>query len=305
MKALIANRLRALEQRLAPRYRLSQQDKKFLLNKYRLIFGRRLDLAKVQTFTEKLFYRMIMISRYGDPTITRLSDKFSVREYVEQAAGAKYLVDLFWSGMNPNEIPFEELPLQYVIKTNNACGTNLVVRAPVDRLYVIETLRAWLQINYYWVNREYQYHEIPPRIVVEQYLDDGHACGPLDYRFWCFGGHPELIQVDNSAHSIDVFYDVDWNKLELRHRDGTINCDIRKPPNLQEMLSVATKLSSNFDFVRVDLYNIFEKVKFGELSFTPRAGDYKFSPNSWDTFLGRKWVMATQGRHFGSRSAAQ
>jgi len=153
---------------------------------------------------------------------------------------------------------------------------------------MIETLSEWLKENHHWECREYHYHKIKPQIIVEQLLDDGHQDGPLNYGFCCFGGNTEMIQVDNSFHSIDAFYDVEWDKLQVRHRDDAVGFDLPKPANLKEMLCVASNLSSDFDFVRVDLYNLNQQFKFGELTFTPRAGDIRFSPNVWDAVLGRK-----------------
>jgi hypothetical protein len=281
-----------LKQRLVRRYDFVRRydDKRWLLLRYRTIYGKDLDLANPQTFTEKLFYRMIMVSRYGNPNFTRLTDKFFVRDYVRQKIGDNYLVDLLWSGVNPNEIPFDNLPPKCVVKTNNGSGRNIFLQDPIDRQSVVETLFWWLKENYYWQSREYHYYKIKPRIIIEPFLDDGHPDWPLDYRCWCFGGHPEIIQIDNHDHSSQAFYDVDWKKLQLKYRDYA-ECDLQKPANLMELVLVASKLSSEFDFVRVDLYNLNGRIKFGEFSFTPRAGNYKFEPNAWDMVLGRKWVM--------------
>lgn len=279
--------------RLLKRHLLGRWEGEYAIRReYKTFYGKELDLANPQTFTEKIFKRKVMVNRYGNPVFTRLADKYLVRDYVREKIGADYLVDLLWHGTDPKSIPFDGLPPKCIVKTNHGSGGNIVLQDLVDRNHVVNTLHRWLKDNYYWVGHEYWYYKIKPLIVVEQFLDDGHSNGPLDYRFWCFSGRPEIIQVDNHSHSINQFYDPDWNRLLLRYRDGVAECGIHAPENLSEMLLVASKLSSDFDFVRVDLYNIKGKIYFGELTFTPVAGFLKFKPESWDMILGQKWVKA-------------
>jgi hypothetical protein len=257
---------------------------------YRELYGKNLDLENGKTFTAKLFRRMILVNRHGNPVFTRLADKYLVRDYVRQKIGGKYLVNLIWHGKEPRKIPFITLPSKFVIKTNHGSGKNIVVTGAFDQAQIIKQLSGLLKNNYYWTAREYHYYKIPPQIIIEEFLDDGEPQGPLDYRFWCFNGRPELVQITNHSLSINPFYDPEWKKLALCYRDNE-ECEIKKPENLQEMLLIASKLASDFDFVRVDFYNIRGKIYFGELTFTPRAGEFKFKPESWDLFLGQKWIV--------------
>jgi hypothetical protein len=136
--------------------------------------------------------------------------------------------------------------------------------------------------------REYQYYKIKPRILIEELLNDGIESGPLDYRFWCFHGQPEVVQVDNNVHDINPFYDLSWNKLSLHYRSEGAG-EIPRPTQLEEMILIASKLSDGFDFVRVDLYNIHGRIIFGELTLAPVAGSFSFKPQDWDVILGEKW----------------
>jgi hypothetical protein len=130
--------------------------------------------------------------------------------------------------------------------------------------------------------------------MIEEYLQNKDGTGPLDYRFYCFNGIPEVIQVDNHAHDINPFYDTNWKQLDLYYRKGVSRPAIEKPINLEHMNLVASKLSADFDFVRVDLYNIDGKIYFGEFTFTPTAGELKLQPESWDLKLGNKWKLSSQ-----------
>jgi hypothetical protein len=234
---------------------------------------------------------MVMVNRHGNPVFTQLSDKYLVRDYVREKVGERFLVNLLWHGLDPRDIPFDNLPPKCVLKTNHSSGINLIFKEGVDHSKVVEKLQRRLNENHYWVAREFHYYRIQPRLLIEEFLDDGAASGPLDYRFWCFEGRPEVIQVDNHAHSINPFYDSSWNKLSLSYRDQFEECDICRPFSLDEMIRVASALAAGFDFVRVDLYNVHQRVYFGELTFTPVAGKLKLRPDSWDVELGRKWRM--------------
>ena len=207
--------------------------------------------------------------------------------------GEQHLVKLLWHGVDPHAIPFDTLPAEYVIKPNHGSGKVIVVKGKVDRSDVISRLSVWLKSNYYWACREYQYYYITPRVMIEEYLRNQDVSGPLDYRFWCFRGIPEVIQVDNPAHDINPFFDTKWNLLDLYYREGASRPAIAKPSNFEQMILVASQLSAGFDFVRLDLYNVEGKIYFGEFTFTP-AGSLKLRPESWDLRLGEKWEMSSE-----------
>lgn len=271
------------------RFFRQSEGESILLQAYTKLYAKKLNIAAPTTFSEKLFSRMVLINRHGDARYTRLADKYLAREYVREKVGEKYLVKLLWSGTDPTKIPFDGLPQKCVVKTNHGSGGNIIMSEPVIRSHIIQKLRKWLKENFYWAAREYHYFKIPPRILVEEFLEDGEEDGPLDYRFWCFNGKPEMIQVDNHSHDINPFYNTSWTKLEMCYRQDFNDADIKKPENFQEMLEIAAVLAADFDFVRVDLYNLKGKIYFGELTFTPVAGRFVFKPESWDAYLGKKW----------------
>jgi hypothetical protein len=256
---------------------------------YKRIYGKNLETSNPRTFSEKMFNRMIAVNRRGSPLMTRLADKYRVREYVRNRVGEKCLARLYWHGTDPGNIPFDALPPRTIAKTNHGSSGNVVLTPSTNREDAVRRLRAWLNDSYYWEGREYHYHKIRPRVLVEEFLDDGATDGPLDYRFWCFHGRPEVIQVDDHVHGINPFYDLSWNKIDLRYRDRFKACEVPKPPNLVKMLRVASALSKGLDFVRVDLFNVGGRVYFGELTFAPGAGRIRFKPDSWDELLGAKW----------------
>lgn len=281
--------------RLAKRRLVRRSEgKRILLERFERIHGRPLDISQPKTFSEKLFCRMIMLSQKPNPHFTRVSDKFLARAYAGSKVGEQHLVNLIWHGEDPREIPFDSLPNEYVIKTNHGSAQVIVVRGRVDRTDIIGKLFLWLKKNYYWSAREGQYYDIKPRVMIEEYLRSPDGSGPLDYRFWCFGGSPEVIQVDNHAHDINPFFDTQWNQLDLYYREHAARPFMEKPKNFDAMLSIASTLSAGFDFVRVDLYNIDGNIYFGEFTLTPTSGQLKLRPEDWDLKLGRKWEIQAE-----------
>lgn len=265
----------------------------FLLRRYFRIHGKPLNLLKPQTFTEKLFWRMITWNRGNmPPRFTQLADKYAARAHVASTVGEKHLIKLLWHGSDPHAIPFDRLPAQYVIKPSHAAGKVILVNGHTDRDEIIRTVSGWLTSNYYWHGRESQYYGIPPRIVIEEYLTNEDGSPPLDYKFYCFNGVPDQIIVRNHTHDIHPIFDTTWNLLDLVVSNCTVRPLIPKPINLEEMLAIAAKLSAGLGFVRVDLYNVKGRVYFGELTFTPAAGIIKYTPESWDLKHGEKWDLS-------------
>ncbi|MEO6555590.1 MAG: ATP-grasp fold amidoligase family protein [Nitrospiraceae bacterium] len=281
------------------------EGEEILLQRYVRVHGKHLNLTNPQKFTEKLFCRMISLNRRQNPIFTQLSDKFTARAYVGGKVGEQHLVKLLWHGEDPREIPFDTLPAEYVIKPNHGSGQVIVVKGKADRTDIISRLSVWLESNYYWACRESQYYHIKPRVMIEEYLRSQDGSGPLDYRFWCFKGVPEVIQVDNHAHDINPFFDTEWNQLDLYYREGASRPPIAKPSNFEQMMLIASQLSAGFDFVRVDLYDINGKIYFGEFTLTPTGGELKLRPESWDLKLGEKWEMPTKGRDHNARATSQ
>jgi hypothetical protein len=278
---------------LRRRVRRRSEGEAFLLRRYVRIHGKPLNLENPQTFTEKLFWRMITWNR-GDmpPRFTQLADKYAVRGYIASTIGEEYLIKLLWQGDDPRAIPFDRLPADYVIKPSHAAGQVIIVNGQVNRKDIVQRVSGWLASNYYWHGRESQYYGIKPRIVIEECLKNEDGSPPLDYKFYCFNGVPDQIIVRNHTHDIHPIFDPTWNLLDLIVSCCKARPLVPKPLNLDEMLALAAKLSAGFGFVRVDLYNVKGRVYFGELTFTPAAGILKYTPESWDLRHGKKWDLS-------------
>jgi hypothetical protein len=219
------------------------------------------------------------------------ADKYTVRSYIEATIGAQYLVPLLGVWDQASDIPFDALPEQFVLKATHGSGYNYICRdkSKLDVDEVRSTLDKWLREDFYRQEREPQYRGCMPRIVCEAYLED-ESGGLRDFKFFCAGGVPKVIEVDTDRftdHKSDLL-DTNWNKLSYVSV-ATFGPDAlppKRPANLTAMLSIATKLSRAFPFVRVDLYSAGSKIYFGELTFTPGSGIIKLTPETGDEIFG-------------------
>ena len=243
-------------------------------------------------FTERLWSRML---HDRDPQLTLLCDKLRVRDYVAQKAGPGCLVPLLWSGESPDQIPFASLPRRYVIKTTHGCANNIFVwgKEPVDQAAIKRQLAGLLKFNYgtqFLLGIEWGYKHIKPAIIIEELLEqDGKV--PLDFKFYCFAGRVEFLTqhfgrfVKHKTRS----FDRDYGPHEFRYQFDLYDGPCPRPENFEGMVALAEKLAADFEFMRVDLYNIGGRIYFGELTPYPGGVSTQFLPHRLDFELGTKW----------------
>jgi hypothetical protein len=230
--------------------------------------------------------------------LTQCADKYAVRTYVEERVGRHVLTTLYGVWADPADIPFEQLPEKFVLKTTHGSGQILFFNK-TPRCSVEETraqLTAWLARGEYWCMREWAYKEIPPRIICEEFLSDAQGRSPPDYKFFCFHGEPRLIQVDTdrfTAHRRD-FYDTDWFPMAFNLIYPGCGHVQPRPVVLDTMLDIARALSQGHPFMRVDLYALGERVVFGEITWYPEGGVGRFTPESWDWQIGTWLTLPTR-----------
>lgn len=260
---------------------------------YLKVFGNILDWNNLRTYTEKMQWEKIYDK---NPIKTTLTDKYAVREWVEGKIGKDYLIPLIGVWDSFDNIDFDLLPKQFVLKTNHGTGTNLIVK---DK-YKINMQRAkrmfddWMKTDYAFTNSlQLHYRDIKRKIIAEKYLETN--LGELqDYKFLCFDGKPCFCWVDlgrYSKHTRTVF-DMNW-KLQpwTQASYGIANYDIPMPKNFDMMIDIANILSKGFSHVRVDLYNIDGKIYFGEMTFTNGSGLDPIIPKEYDKVLGDYWKL--------------
>jgi len=238
-----------------------------------------------------------------NPGLTVLSDKLHVRDFVANKAGNDCLVPLIWEGDNPEEIPFNKFPLKFVIKATHGCHYTVIVhdKSSLDQKAIILQLKNWLGENYCedrFLGVEWAYKNVAPRIIVESFLHD-QGKTPLDYKFFCFHGRAEflLITFDRFGDLSEKHFDRDFIPLDLLNGAKQQLGEVRKPENYEKMVQLAENLASEYDFMRVDLYNIGGKIYFGEMTCYPAGGEARFIPREYDFKFGSKWESSIYLQH--------
>ena len=254
------------------------------------------NLKKPRTSNEKLAFRKLFAPH---PLSTLCADKYAVREYVLKKTGRKDILnELYWVGTEPRDIPFSLLPDRFVIKATHGSGWNIFVKDKnkANLKDIISQCEKWMHSKYSSASTifsETHYDKIPPRIIIERFIEDKTYGIPLDYKFFCFNGKAEIIQVDLDRYGIhrENFYDINWKQLKFKlgFPSGGVIC---RPARLQDMIFFAEQISSGFDFCRVDLYSPNnENVIFGEITLVPGGGISRFSPREWDFRLGEMFNL--------------
>lgn len=257
---------------------------------YQNIMGEYLNIDNPRTFNEKIQWLKLYDST---PIKTRLADKYLVRDWVKEKIGEQYLIPLLGVYDKFEEIDFDKLPNQFVIKCNHGSGWNIIVKDKVklDLLEVKEKLDKWMSTNFaFRWGYELHYKNMQPKIIIEKYMED--ESGELrDYKYTCFNGKPEFIWIDSERYTNHKrnLYDLNWKQLpyKVNSKYQTFPSP-QKPKCLDEMTHLAQILSKDFPYVRVDFYIINNHVYFGEMTFTSSSGTEDIYPRSFDIYLARK-----------------
>jgi len=256
---------------------------------YRKRIGKKLNLKNPQTFNEKLQWLKLHDRK---PEYTMMVDKYEVKQYVAEKIGEQYIIPTLGVWDKFDDIDFDSLPNQFVLKCTHDSGGLIIVKDKdtFDKISAKKKITRCLRRNYFWQNREWPYKNVKPRIIAEKFMSDSHEEGLFDYKFMCFNGKCKYIFTVTNRYSpkgLNVtFFDTNWNKQVFeRHYKSDLN-EINKPKKLDEMVLIAEKLSVGITFDRIDLYEIDGKIYFGEITFFPGSGCEEFNPEEWDKTLG-------------------
>ncbi len=209
--------------------------------------------------------------------LASLADKVAVRDYVKAIIGEQYLTKLFGVWTSPVDIDFEALPHSFVLKTNNGCASNIIVKdkSQIDEAQVRQKLAYWLKFPYGDLTGQIHYSKIKPLILAENFLRQSTTSDilPYDYKFFCYKGEPKYIlfyegRSVNGHLTPNMLYDLEWRSIP-HAVVRPIDHEVPKPASLDEMIMCVQKLCKGFDFVRVDFYEINNRPVFGEMTFTP------------------------------------
>lgn len=249
-------------------------DKLYLRICYYLEMGKVLDLENPKTMNEKLQWLKLYNRK---PEYTIMVDKIAVKDYVAKIIGEEYIVPLLGVWDRPEDIDFDSVPSQFVLKTNHSGGNTGVVivkdKKSIDERIITRKLRMSLKSDIYSRYREWPYKNVRRKVFAEQYLGDDVT----DYKFYCYNGYADavLLCVDRQIGDPKFyFFDKDWKlkRYNKRGKEAPENFTLPKPEGIDKMFELASILSRDIPYARVDFYNINGKIYFGEITFFPASG---------------------------------
>lgn len=268
-------------------------DKLYLKIFYEKTFNKKIDLENPKTFNEKLQW----LKLYDRKDIyTTMVDKYEVKKYVSDIIGEEYVIPTLGVYNDFDEIDFDKLPNQFVIKCTHDSGSTIVCKEKekFDMKKAKNKINKSLKRNFYYDFREWPYKNVKPRIIIEKYMEDDELKELVDYKVYAFNGECDYLMAcyDREKGNIKFFYyDRDWNLIKRFSNDGMKYGDsikIPKPKELNKMFEFASILSKNIPFVRVDFYEANGKLYFGELTFYPNAGFETGRTKELDDYLDSK-----------------
>jgi hypothetical protein len=276
------------------------------VRRYRRKYGRLPELFPPTKYSEKITYRKLYDRR---PYLTRTSDKFAVREYARDVLGEDIAPALYFRTTDPLTIPFAELPRQFVVKATHGSGYNMLVRdaQTVDREALIATCERWLRSNYARRRDEWAYEYIPRQIIVEELLDDGTGRPPQDIKVLVFNQRVRIVQIDEDRFGDHrrLFFDTMWNVMPIHDFVPQMEVRPEPPSRLDDIIRYAEALGRDTDFLRVDFYQVGDRVCFGEMTHTPGSGLSPIYPSIWDDRWGSWWEMSTGREAHNAEATAE
>lgn len=264
----------------------------FLKRMYRIHMGRELNLKNPETYTEKLQWLKLYDHRRE---YTRMVDKYAVKDYVAEKIGPEYVIPLLGVWNRVEDIDFDSLPKQFVLKTTHDSGGIVVCKdkAALDIAKAKRQLRYFLNRNYYDRNREWPYKHVPHRIIAESYMEDPKQGELRDYKFFTFGGVPKVLYIAQGrglgGETVADFFDMEFQHLPFTIDHNMAPVPPEKPQNFEKMKQLAAVLSEGTPQLRVDFYEVDGKIYFGEMTFFHCSGMEAFHPEEWDKIFG-SWV---------------
>ena len=273
-------------------YGKKMDDAEYVKKMFKLNMDYELDLDNPKTFNEKLQWLKLFNRK---EKYTAMVDKYLSKDIVSQIIGDKYVAKVYGVWNSVDEIDWDVLPEQFVLKTTHDCGGVIVCRdkGSLNLKECKRVLKQHMKREYFYHCREWPYKNTVPKIMAEELLKDGENNILPVYKVFCFGGEPKIIQTiqnDKQINETIDYYDAEWNILKLKQNYPNSEKPLSKPKKLEEMLKLAQELSKDMAFIRVDFYTVNDEIFFSEFTFFSDAGFASFEPKEWDRKMG-EWIV--------------
>lgn len=289
-KRAIALPIRGIIKKISPTLYVKKQ--------YKYITHHKLNLRNPKRYTEKLQY-LRLYTYPKDELVIKCASRDGVRDFVKENGLEETLIQVYGIYDSFDNINFDELPDQFVMKCTHACGFNEIVlnKNNINKKELRAKFNKWLKTNYGKKTIEMHYSPIKPRIIIEKYIGELDAL-PVEYKIHVFNGKAKSMYVV-SGRGKDIRYDnfyIDWTPFDGSQFNGWKKSEIppKSPANWENMVKIAEILGARFPFIRVDLYNINGKIYFSELTFTPAKGTLILDDDKCDYEMGEWLAICTK-----------
>lgn len=268
-------------------------DADFLRMDYRLKFGEKLNLSNPQTFNEKLQWLKLHDHR---PEYVTMVDKIAVKDYVAERIGSEYIIPTLGVWDKPEDIDWESLPNQFVLKWNHDSGSIVICRDKItfDREAAIKKLSYGAKVNGFWYGREWPYKGVNPQLLAEKYMEDNATCELRDYKVFAFGGEARFVLVasDRQKKNGEVkfdYFDINKGHLNIVNEHPNSSELPHLPASFDKMIVLAEEISKGYPHMRVDFYEVNGMVYFGEITLYHGSGLMSWKPDEWNYTMG-SWI---------------
>ena len=273
-------------------------DKLWLTWRFKQRLGYKMDWKNPKTFNQKLQWLKVYDR---NPEYTKMVDKYEAKKYVAERIGEEYIIPTLGVWNRFDDIDFDQLPDQFVLKCTHDSGGLVICRDKntLDKAAAKKKIEYSLAQNYYATSKEWPYKNVKPRIIAEKYMEDSKTAELRDYKFFAFDGKAKAMFIASERYGAEEtkfdFYDMEFNHLDLRNGHPNSNAKIEKPVCFDQMRELAEKLSKGIPQLRVDFYEVDGKIYFGELTFAHWSGMTPFEPQEWDRTFG-DWIELPQSK---------
>ena len=271
--------------------------KMWLSYKFKRKFGYSMDWKNPKTYSEKLQWLKVYNQK---PIYTTMVDKCEAKKYVADIIGEEYIIPTLGVWDRFDDIDFDALPDQFVLKCTHDSGGLIIVRdkSKFDKEAARKKFKIAMNRNPYDVTREWPYKNVKPRIIAEKLITElSDPDGLVEYKIFCFDGEPKMVLVcKGQAHGAgrtNDFCDLELNRFPFTSVNPNSEGELTKPEKLPELLRIARQLSEGTCQLRVDTYLANGKIYFGELTFFHNSGLRRFEPEAWDATIG-SWINLPQ-----------
>ena len=276
-------------------------DEMYLKFVYRIAVGKKLNLDNPQTFNEKL--QWLKLNDHKD-IYTTMVDKFEAKNYVANIIGEEYIIPTLGVWDNFDDIDFDNLPNQFVLKCTHDSGGLVICedKTKFDINKARKKIQRSLNRNFYWFGREWPYKNVKPRIIAEKFMSEYNEQFNEDaltyYKFFCFDGEPKILYIskDKGREPHTDFFDMDFNRLPIKMKDpnSTVDNLPKKPELFDEMKELSAKLSKGLKHIIIDFYQINGQLYIGEETFYHCSGFADVKPSEWNNQMG-EWINFSGG----------